>query len=155
MSCWSPGVDAGADESGRPSLPEAMRLSGNVPPSAYLSEGGARNYSEKGGFKAWHVFPSAYRHKGLSFRPVRLNPILGLVMTILVVAALGGCSRKAENLVGARRVIRRPRGLGKATQVAPIPYRDTHVEPGTADFGDRSEERRVGKECRSRWSPYH
>ena len=31
---------------------------------------------------------------------------------------------------------------------------------GAADFGDpmnlaRSEERRVGKECRSRWSPYH
>ena len=23
------------------------------------------------------------------------------------------------------------------------------------DFHDRSEERRVGKECRSRWSPYH
>src|SRR2546427_2455602 len=23
------------------------------------------------------------------------------------------------------------------------------------DIGDRSEERRVGKECRSRWSPYH
>ena len=23
------------------------------------------------------------------------------------------------------------------------------------DFADRSEERRVGKECRSRWSPYH
>src|SRR5256886_17679919 len=23
------------------------------------------------------------------------------------------------------------------------------------DSGDRSEERRVGKECRSRWSPYH
>src|SRR5256886_17400005 len=23
------------------------------------------------------------------------------------------------------------------------------------DFGFRSEERRVGKECRSRWSPYH
>ena len=22
-------------------------------------------------------------------------------------------------------------------------------------FNDRSEERRVGKECRSRWSPYH
>ena len=22
-------------------------------------------------------------------------------------------------------------------------------------FSDRSEERRVGKECRSRWSPYH
>src|SRR2546426_11935902 len=24
-----------------------------------------------------------------------------------------------------------------------------------ADGGERSEERRVGKECRSRWSPYH
>ena len=23
------------------------------------------------------------------------------------------------------------------------------------DYDDRSEERRVGKECRSRWSPYH
>ena len=23
------------------------------------------------------------------------------------------------------------------------------------DLNDRSEERRVGKECRSRWSPYH
>src|SRR5260370_41046334 len=23
------------------------------------------------------------------------------------------------------------------------------------DYSDRSEERRVGKECRSRWSPYH
>ena len=38
------------------------------------------------------------------------------------------------------------------------------VEKGTTSFtsftysdnkNDRSEERRVGKECRSRWSPYH
>ena len=27
--------------------------------------------------------------------------------------------------------------------------------PHTADHQHRSEERRVGKECRSRWSPYH
>ena len=28
--------------------------------------------------------------------------------------------------------------------------------PGSGyDFANRSEERRVGKECRSRWSPYH
>ena len=26
---------------------------------------------------------------------------------------------------------------------------------GAIDYGARSEERRVGKECRSRWSPYH
>src|SRR3712207_9570759 len=28
-------------------------------------------------------------------------------------------------------------------------------ESGRAAFSKRSEERRVGKECRSRWSPYH
>ena len=28
-------------------------------------------------------------------------------------------------------------------------------ESVTFDFQNRSEERRVGKECRSRWSPYH
>jgi len=30
---------------------------------------------------------------------------------------------------------------------------DFHVKAGVQ--GLRSEERRVGKECRSRWSPYH
>jgi len=28
-------------------------------------------------------------------------------------------------------------------------------EEGIFPLSDRSEERRVGKECRSRWSPYH
>ena len=32
---------------------------------------------------------------------------------------------------------------------------DSSAEQQTADFINRSEERRVGKECRSRWSPYH
>ena len=30
-----------------------------------------------------------------------------------------------------------------------------HVEDGAIVEDGRSEERRVGKECRSRWSPYH
>src|SRR2546428_11851479 len=30
-----------------------------------------------------------------------------------------------------------------------------HEVKFTEEFDDRSEERRVGKECRSRWSPYH
>src|SRR5687768_18340495 len=33
---------------------------------------------------------------------------------------------------------------------------DRRVRPGVGEgVGHRSEERRVGKECRSRWSPYH
>ena len=31
----------------------------------------------------------------------------------------------------------------------------TAITPTPAGEGKRSEERRVGKECRSRWSPYH
>ena len=43
-------------------------------------------------------------------------------------------------------------------------YEDSQGPEGTREYGvhvaealgqDRSEERRVGKECRSRWSPYH
>ena len=38
------------------------------------------------------------------------------------------------------------------TQVHGLSFQDTaHAAP----FPERSEERRVGKECRSRWSPYH
>ena len=38
-----------------------------------------------------------------------------------------------------------------------IKSRFEHPSFGTSDLGSttRSEERRVGKECRSRWSPYH
>ena len=32
---------------------------------------------------------------------------------------------------------------------------DNQAVLGIITDGDRSEERRVGKECRSRWSPYH
>ena len=30
-----------------------------------------------------------------------------------------------------------------------------HASPDDYAVNERSEERRVGKECRSRWSPYH
>ena len=34
-------------------------------------------------------------------------------------------------------------------------YQDEAMPVGCRRFNLRSEERRVGKECRSRWSPYH
>src|SRR2546426_7553406 len=42
--------------------------------------------------------------------------------------------------------------------IAALPNRDVRVSslvPGRVAEMKRSEERRVGKECRSRWSPYH
>src|SRR5256886_4076128 len=45
-----------------------------------------------------------------------------------------------------------PAGLPSSTTV---PRRRPTGCPGCASTIPRSEERRVGKECRSRWSPYH
>ena len=47
--------------------------------------------------------------------------------------------------------------LGKILEKAMAPHSSTLAWkiPWTEKPGRRSEERRVGKECRSRWSPYH
>ena len=37
----------------------------------------------------------------------------------------------------------------------PRKYGDVSLMVGAGFSKNRSEERRVGKECRSRWSPYH
>ena len=46
---------------------------------------------------------------------------------------------------------------GRITSANIVEYRNTVVfnDWGNCDSSYRSEERRVGKECRSRWSPYH
>ena len=41
------------------------------------------------------------------------------------------------------------------TVAAPLTVCGAEVFSAGESFSDRSEERRVGKECRSRWSPYH
>ena len=37
----------------------------------------------------------------------------------------------------------------------PLSVRFTDLHKWVTELAGRSEERRVGKECRSRWSPYH
>src|SRR5256885_6925405 len=46
-------------------------------------------------------------------------------------------------------------GEGRLAQLAELRPEDADGRRGQARGVDRSEERRVGKECRSRWSPYH
>ena len=47
------------------------------------------------------------------------------------------------------------RMLGLARRAGKLAYGDELVREACFDHKTRSEERRVGKECRSRWSPYH
>ena len=45
--------------------------------------------------------------------------------------------------------------LGLYISAHPLDNYDAFFEEQTIPLAERSEERRVGKECRSRWSPYH
>src|SRR5256885_3660161 len=45
--------------------------------------------------------------------------------------------------------------LERARQIAALDETPPVLLTGETGTGKRSEERRVGKECRSRWSPYH
>src|SRR5258708_27269617 len=68
--------------------------------------------------------------------------------------ALPGAQRYAATLIEQRALTGdRPVVLGVETIFA----RDQHIldEWWRREVDERSEERRVGKECRSRWSPYH
>src|SRR5260221_2182328 len=58
-----------------------------------------------------------------------------------------GAQHVAQAYAGPQRVAHRP--------VGPLDSGDARGEQAAAIARARSEERRVGKECRSRWSPYH
>src|ERR1035438_10786785 len=61
---------------------------------------------------------------------------------------------EADISLGAYRFVYSKRWLKNATTTLTI-SEPTHQQLTGRDAHDRSEERRVGKECRSRWSPYH
>ena len=68
---------------------------------------------------------------------------------------------KVQNELGNKSVTEESGGgMVKATvngkkEVISIGIDDEIINGGDKEMLERSEERRVGKECRSRWSPYH
>src|SRR5574337_933490 len=77
--------------------------------------------------------------------------VLGVVD--LVCDSLENHLRRAGNLTGWQSPVRSAAFVGTLSEG----YADTLIELLIAGHAltSRSEERRVGKECRSRWSPYH
>src|SRR3712207_9172338 len=68
-------------------------------------------------------------------------------------AEMGTIPSDAVEVIKARAsfTVERIREIEKTTDHDVIAFTTALAE----NIGDRSEERRVGKECRSRWSPYH
>src|SRR3989475_8872661 len=123
--------------------------------------------------RARSVAPSALEaalDPGLSLHAVRRIDAVGRVIgdvdhggralgLVELVDADGGLRHRLMP-PGARHVYGRPEGIELELLERPANLLGRRLPPAAASHlvaGDleRSEERRVGKECRSRWSPYH
>ena len=74
-----------------------------------------------------------------------------LATLLCATIALGACADNQPTAPEAAPSLQR----GKKAAERPALLTDVAVTGALFDAGARSEERRVGKECRSRWSPYH
>src|SRR2546430_11590007 len=78
----------------------------------------------------------------------------------LTVTGVQTCALPISNTHAVCRLPSSSLGVGLLVKVMWAPSGDqcgslTVKSPLVICFSSRSEERRVGKECRSRWSPYH
>ena len=85
----------------------------------------------------------------------KLNGTKAVLLSAALVIFAGTCTAAAAGLpsegAGTGGTI-----LGDANCDGAVDIRDvTCIQRILAEWEARSEERRVGKECRSRWSPYH
>ena len=82
-----------------------------------------------------------------------------ILVTLFATGAVGASIARVKDLVDTVHIALSPAvgwpqqtGLGDLTAVQPMSGSFAAMDE---DACVRSEERRVGKECRSRWSPYH
>ncbi len=105
----------------------------------------------------WDINPERNRFNRVSIRP--LDPMPDEVMDSRSIEfSVERHTPSGDSLLLTRR-LRNGFGLGRAANTLGIEIDlkegETVVYGGDGEQYLRSEERRVGKECRSRWSPYH
>src|SRR6266700_7815889 len=71
----------------------------------------------------------------------------------LTTKSMGGLLPEQTDLSSIHRVL--DVACGPGGWVLDMAFEHPEVQVVGIDISQRSEERRVGKECRSRWSPYH
>src|SRR5256884_2723269 len=103
---------------------------------------------------------AAHKHAALIFffqaedgiRDVAVTGVQTCALPILGGVEARGGEHAAGDEIELAGEARAARGVARAVVIGDPPHAE-RVEPAGEPL--RSEERRVGKECRSRWSPYH
>src|SRR3712207_8852941 len=78
--------------------------------------------------------------------------VTGVQTCALPILRTLGCSRSYSRAVATFGS--KPRECSQVMPRSSVTFSERETT-GLPPFSGRSEERRVGKECRSRWSPYH
>ena len=83
-----------------------------------------------------------------------LMPVLALTLVHFVFDRPSSADQNAEQgaLPEVNVLVLKPTSVTLTTE---LPGRASAYQTAEIRPAERSEERRVGKECRSRWSPYH
>src|SRR5256885_10530448 len=87
-------------------------------------------------------------------RDYKVTGVQTCALPIYVRAHVGDHPRNAQRLGPLQLISERPARPLKHGTVRRAEVNEVRVV-GHSEGDPRSEERRVGKECRSRWSPYH
>src|ERR1035438_581541 len=122
-------------------------------------------------YTRWHGAPPASRAFRTSANSARVNPIRSALLTTSTRSTALAVYRSEEHTSELQSLHTRRSSDLRSTacvtslqdfsqlcQSEPDPQRpsnDEHPLDCAGCIYSRSEERRVGKECRSRWSPYH
>jgi len=135
-----------------PAISPLATLSNESPP-ATAQEASAAAQKEDEDFRALkHRIDDLARKAGLQGRVLTTVRRRGLVVQLLTDKVFFD-SGQARLKPGAQRILEQIGALLRGERKHPIVV-EGHTDSQPIS-GGRSEERRVGKECRSRWSPYH